>query len=139
MWGWTVGQRGRIRAVSSCEEYCRLVGTSFSVFELEKLVRGYPFQGGSTHHLLAMLRRHFSGLSLLRIRTIAFKVWREMYREHAYAVMYDAMPVWYVTGAQISRWQLDYGRSVDMYIELRDPTSLAARRGVQPTRLFEAM
>ncbi len=114
-----------------------MIGNMFSVFELEQLTRGYPFSGGSNNYILRALRMHFADLSLLRIRAIAYRVWREMYREHANAVMYRAMPPWYVTGAQVWRWRLDYGRAVDMYIELRNPTSLAAEREVRPTRLFE--
>jgi hypothetical protein len=131
-------QRVRLWGVRgmNCEEYCRAIGESKSVFELEQLVRGYPFQGGTSHPVLVHIRNRYAYLSLLRIREIACTVWSEMYREHAAGIMDRARPTWLTTVQQKTDWASRYSRAVELYIDLLNPNSLAARREVQPMELF---
>ena len=50
-----------------------------SLFDLEQLVRGYPFSGGYKNATFIELRKRYSYLSAMRIRQVAYVVWSDLY------------------------------------------------------------
>ena len=59
------------------------------MFNLEQLVRGYPFSGGYKNATFVELRKKYPYLSAMRIRQVAYVVWSDLY--HRFGLHFEAL------------------------------------------------